>query len=153
MVKFEALGTVNDSVALSVPPLKLNALLPLLAPVPMELTCRFPPSRFTVPLTLPADPRMSDVAFIWPVPLIRNSALESDKLTITYVYTRRTPPDWPTAAGRINREIIEQATFPPGVTPAVFVCGPTGFVESVADALVALGHPAASVKTERFGGK
>ena len=80
-------------------------------------------------------------------------ALESDKLTITYVYTRRTPPDWPTAAGRINREIIEQATFPPGVTPAVFVCGPTGFVESVADTLVALGHPAASVKTERFGGK
>jgi len=80
-------------------------------------------------------------------------ALESDKLTITYVYTRRTPPDWPIAAGRINREIIEQATFPPGVTPAVFVCGPTGFVESVADTLVALGHPAASVKTERFGGK
>jgi len=80
-------------------------------------------------------------------------ALESDKLTITYVYTRRTPPDWPTAAGRIDREIIEQATFPPGVTPAVFVCGPTGFVESVADTLVALGHPAASVKTERFGGK
>jgi hypothetical protein len=31
--------------------------------------------------------------------------------------------------------------------------GPTGFVESVADWLVALGHSAASVKTERFGGQ
>jgi ferredoxin-NADP reductase len=34
----------------------------------------------------------------------------------------------------------------------VFVCGPTGFVETVANHLVALGHDAVSVKTERFGG-
>jgi ferredoxin-NADP reductase len=32
-----------------------------------------------------------------------------------------------------------------------FVCGPTPFVESVASALVLLGYPATSVKTERFG--
>ena len=80
-------------------------------------------------------------------------SLESDKLEITYVYTRRTPPDWPVAPGRVTREIIQNTTYSPSVTPAVFVCGPTGFVESVADALVSLGHPAASVKTERFGGK
>jgi ferredoxin-NADP reductase len=35
--------------------------------------------------------------------------------------------------------------------PRVFVCGPTPFVESVADHLIALGHPAAAVHTERFG--
>jgi ferredoxin-NADP reductase len=34
----------------------------------------------------------------------------------------------------------------------VFVCGPTGFVEAVADILVELGHSSGSVKTERFGG-
>jgi ferredoxin-NADP reductase len=33
----------------------------------------------------------------------------------------------------------------------VFVCGPTPFVEAVADALVGLGHEAALVHTERFG--
>jgi ferredoxin-NADP reductase len=35
--------------------------------------------------------------------------------------------------------------------PTAFVCGPTPFVESVAAALVLLGYPATSVKTERFG--
>jgi ferredoxin-NADP reductase len=33
----------------------------------------------------------------------------------------------------------------------VFVCGPTGFVEAVADLLVRAGHGAAAIKTERFG--
>ena len=33
----------------------------------------------------------------------------------------------------------------------MFVCGPTGFVEAVADALVALGHPEHRIRTERFG--
>jgi ferredoxin-NADP reductase len=35
--------------------------------------------------------------------------------------------------------------------PLVYVCGPTGFVEAVADTLVALGHDASRVRTERFG--
>jgi ferredoxin-NADP reductase len=32
-----------------------------------------------------------------------------------------------------------------------YVCGPTSLVESVAEALVGLGHDAARIKTERFG--
>jgi ferredoxin-NADP reductase len=36
--------------------------------------------------------------------------------------------------------------------PACFVCGATNFVETAATALVDLGVPAASVKTERYGG-
>jgi ferredoxin-NADP reductase len=43
-------------------------------------------------------------------------------------------------------------TFPPQENPAVYVCGPTGFVETVARALVELGHPPQRVKTQRFGG-
>jgi ferredoxin-NADP reductase len=35
--------------------------------------------------------------------------------------------------------------------PLAFVCGPTSFVEGVADALVSLGHEPTRVKTERFG--
>jgi ferredoxin-NADP reductase len=50
------------------------------------------------------------------------------------------------------RELLEMAIIPPTEKPAVFVCGPTSFVEVVADLLVALGHPADTVKTERFGG-
>jgi ferredoxin-NADP reductase len=33
----------------------------------------------------------------------------------------------------------------------VFVCGPTGFVEHVANLLVQLGHDPHRIKTERFG--
>ena len=40
---------------------------------------------------------------------------------------------------------------PPEESPAVFVCGPTGFVEAVADLLVRAGHGADAIKTERFG--
>jgi ferredoxin-NADP reductase len=76
----------------------------------------------------------------------------SANLGITWVYTRQTPPGWPTPAGRVSREILRAATIPASDEPTVFVCGPTGFVEAVADLLVALGHPSARVKTERFGG-
>jgi hypothetical protein len=35
--------------------------------------------------------------------------------------------------------------------PAVFICGPTGFVEAAASLLVKAGHDASVIKTERFG--
>jgi ferredoxin-NADP reductase len=78
--------------------------------------------------------------------------LASPLFEITWVYTRQAPAGWPTAPGRVNHGILEASVFAASENPAVFVCGPTGFVESVADLLVGLGHPAASVKTERFGG-
>lgn len=44
---------------------------------------------------------------------------------------------------------------PPGprsARPRVYVCGSTGFVETVARWLQELGHAAADIHTERFGG-
>ncbi|MBX3098933.1 MAG: oxidoreductase [Salinibacterium sp.] len=72
------------------------------------------------------------------------SALEN----VTYAYTRSGPTD--ARIGRLTKEHLASAVLPPGA--AVYVCGPTGFVEAVASWLVELGHDAASVKTERFGG-
>ena len=80
-------------------------------------------------------------------------ALEGPLLEVTWVYTRKTPNGWPTPAGRVTQEILARATFAAVDNPAVFVCGPTGFVETVATHLVALGHDPVTVKTERFGGK
>ena len=40
---------------------------------------------------------------------------------------------------------------PPAEGPLACVCGPTALVESVASALVDLGHEPQRVKTERFG--
>ncbi len=70
-------------------------------------------------------------------------------LTLTYLYTRAAPEGMPT--GRINADTVAAAGWPPDSKPAVFVCGPTGFVEAAANLLVAAGHDPAAVKTERFG--
>lgn len=87
-------------------------------------------------------------------PADRFFADELDTLTdVDYVYTRATPPDWPAKPGRVTPEVLAALTLPVEQQPLVFICGPTGFVETVASALVAMGHDPASVKTERFGGK
>jgi ferredoxin-NADP reductase len=39
----------------------------------------------------------------------------------------------------------------PAEQPRFFSCGPTPFVEAVAEALVRLGHDTGAIKTERFG--
>ena len=74
-----------------------------------------------------------------------------DGLDVTYVYTRTTPPGWPVRPGRISPGVLASAGWPPGQHPAVFVCGPTPFVEAVANLLVNAGHDPRNIKTERFG--
>jgi len=98
--------------------------------------------------------------------------LAGNGLTVTYAYTRSASPDSPRPAGRIDAGLLTAAGFTPGyapgaspgyppgpaadgwpqdAAPAVFVCGPTGFVEAAARLLVAAGHDPAVIKTERFG--
>jgi ferredoxin-NADP reductase len=62
-----------------------------------------------------------------------------------------TREQWAGRTGRVDRELLEEVAWPATEHPLVYVCGPTGFVEAVADALVALGHDASRVRTERFG--
>jgi ferredoxin-NADP reductase len=73
-------------------------------------------------------------------------------LDVTLLYTRRTPAGWPRPPGRITPNDLQASAFASSLMPSVFVCGSTGFVETVATALVALGHDPHRVKTERFGG-
>lgn len=70
---------------------------------------------------------------------------------VTITLTRSAPPGWGGATGRVDGTLLAAATWVPRDGPRVFVCGPSGFVEVVADALVAAGHPPARVRTERFG--
>ena len=78
--------------------------------------------------------------------LIYQRELESFDTTITL-----TREHWAGRTGRVDRELLEEVAWPATDHPLVYVCGPTGFVEAVADALVALGHDASRVRTERFG--
>ncbi|MFG6445178.1 ferredoxin reductase [Microbacterium sp. P07] len=73
-------------------------------------------------------------------------------IDVSWAYTREAPEGWSGPVGRVSRELLQDAAWSPTEKPAVFVCGPTGFVETVATALVALGHDPARVRTERFGG-
>ena len=70
---------------------------------------------------------------------------------LVYTLTRGAPEGWTGEQGRIGREMLAARGFPPEDRPRVFVCGPTPFVEAVADALIAIGHDGERVKTERFG--
>ena len=74
-----------------------------------------------------------------------------DGFELTYTLTRGTPEGWTGQQGRIGREMLAARGLPPEDRPRAFVCGPTPFVEAVADALVALGHDGKRIKTERFG--
>lgn len=67
-------------------------------------------------------------------------------------YTRTTPPDWARRPGRLTADDLAEATLPPADGPLIYICGPNGFVEVVARAMIALGHAADHVRTERFGG-
>lgn len=68
------------------------------------------------------------------------------------LYTRVAPEGAARLAGRVTPSLLAEATLPPSIEPTVYVCGPTSFVETVASALVAHGHPPERIRTERFGG-
>jgi ferredoxin-NADP reductase len=74
-----------------------------------------------------------------------------DGLSITYTLTRAQPERWTGYNRRVDAEMLQAVGPAAAAAPRVFVCGPTPFVESVADDLVALGHEAAAIHTERFG--
>ena len=72
-------------------------------------------------------------------------------LMVHRTYTRGGPPGWTGFARRVDAAMLARAGPPPVAMPRVFVCGPTAFVETVADLLVDAGHPFASIHAERFG--
>jgi ferredoxin-NADP reductase len=74
-----------------------------------------------------------------------------DSLEVIHTLTRSRPEGWTGYDRRIDAEMLEEVGWTPDESPIAFVCGPTSFVEGVADALVISGHDQARVKTERFG--
>ncbi|MEJ3745966.1 ferredoxin reductase [Actinomycetes bacterium KLBMP 9797] len=82
---------------------------------------------------------------------LRRRARDDAGLDIAYAYTRAAPDGWRAPPRRLGVADVNTAGWPPALAPECFVCGPTGFVETVADILVALGHAPHRIKTERFG--
>ena len=76
---------------------------------------------------------------------------EADGVEVRFTLTREWPDDWRGHRGRVDADLLAEVAWPADEHPLVFVCGPTGFVEAVADAMTGLGYDPARIKTERFG--
>jgi ferredoxin-NADP reductase len=77
--------------------------------------------------------------------------LAGDGLTVAHTLTRSQPSGWTGYARRVDAEMLAELRLGPSDQPRVYVCGPTPFVEAVAEALVELGHDPLAINTERFG--
>ena len=81
--------------------------------------------------------------------LIYRAELDGHDTIITL--TDEQPPEWDGRTGRIDSAFLAETAWPAAERPLVYICGPTGFVEAIADALVTLGHDPSRIRTERFG--
>lgn len=73
-------------------------------------------------------------------------------IKISYTLTEKVPADWKGFAKRVDTEMLREITA--GLLdkmPMTYVCGPTGFVEAVANTLVEIGMNPHEIRTERFG--
>lgn len=78
-------------------------------------------------------------------------AKDHKDVEVIQTLTRAQPPGWSGFRRRVDREMLADIVWPATDTPRCYVCGPTGFVETVATALVELGHLPQNIRTERFG--
>jgi ferredoxin-NADP reductase len=74
-----------------------------------------------------------------------------DRLTVDQIYTRSAPVGHGRPPSRIGEMDLADLVWAAGSAPRCYVCGPNGFVESVSQLLLALGHAPAMIRTERFG--
>ena len=72
-------------------------------------------------------------------------------LEVFHTLTREKPAGWKGYTRRVDQAMMQEVAWPKERMPAVFICGPTTFVEAAASLLVSMGYPAATIKTERFG--
>jgi ferredoxin-NADP reductase len=70
---------------------------------------------------------------------------------LVFTYTRTAPEGWGGYARRVDRAMLADVAYAADTGARTYVCGPTAFVELVANELVGLGHDPAMIRTERFG--
>ena len=78
-------------------------------------------------------------------------AAEDGGLDVTFIYTRVAPEDEPRPVGRLGLDDLTSHGWSAEEEPTCYVCGPTAFVETVADLLIFSGHDPSRIRTERFG--
>jgi ferredoxin-NADP reductase len=74
-----------------------------------------------------------------------------DGVAVYHTLTREKPEGWNGFTRRVDQAMMQEVAWPKEQMPAVYICGPTTFVEAAASLLVSIGYPPISIKTERFG--
>jgi ferredoxin-NADP reductase len=92
--------------------------------------------------------RLEDVIYR---PELEELAARGDGFDVFFTLTRDQPEGWQGFERRVDRALLAEVGWPAADDPHAFVCGPTGFVEAVASALVESGLSPGRIKTERFG--
>jgi ferredoxin-NADP reductase len=72
-------------------------------------------------------------------------------LEVALVYTRAAAPETARPPGRVVSGDLAPTGWTPDDGVRVYVCGPTGFVESVTTTLIEQGYQPSAIRTERFG--
>jgi ferredoxin-NADP reductase len=89
----------------------------------------------------------------WPDVIYRGELDQyGDGVRVICTLTRSQPPGWTGYSGRVNAAMLTETVWSADQRPLTFICGPTSFVEGVAENLIGLGYPPERIKTERFGG-
>ncbi|MFL6026245.1 MAG: ferredoxin reductase [Friedmanniella sp.] len=101
--------------------------------VPVRLLC----SARSLPLLIYSDELME---------------LSPEGVAVSVTLSREQPEGWQGHRGRIDRDLLAMVGWRPEERPLSYICGPSAFVETAANALVDLGHDATRIRTERFGG-
>lgn len=122
-----------------------SGIVPLVAMVTAHAEADDP-----APFRLLAAVRTPDDVFFRPE--LDQALASRAPLEVTHVYSRTAPPGSTVPAGRLTRDALAPAVFPPDAGALVYVCGSTPFVEQVLRWLTELGHDTSDVRAERFGG-
>ncbi len=76
---------------------------------------------------------------------------DCDWLQVAVVYTRAAAQQTGRPPGRVGRGDLAVSGWTPDDGLRVYICGPTGFAESVTTMLIGQGHSPSAIRTERFG--
>jgi ferredoxin-NADP reductase len=76
---------------------------------------------------------------------------DRDGVDVRFTLTREWPADWTGHRGRIDADLLDEVAWPDADMPLTYICGPSGFVEAAASALVRNGGAPGRIRTERFG--
>jgi len=120
-----------------------SGIVPLMAMLRQRITVGSAEFRLVYSVRSPAD--------VFYAEELRNLERNCDWLQVAVIYTRAAAPQTARPPGRIDSGDLEAPGWTTQDGFRTYVCGPTGFVESVTTKLIEQGHSPAAIRTERFG--